>query len=345
MRFKIFLCFLCFSLLFTFLIGGCSKTGKEEYPETGKLVIYTYDSFASDWGPGPVVIPAFEKKTGISVELLALGDAGQALSRVIMEKDDPGGDIILGIDNNMLPQALAADVLVPYKSDGLKNVRNDLIFDKTGRLTPYDYGNFAIIYDSEAIEDPPESLEELASGSQDRSVILMDPRTSSPGFGFLLWTIAEYGDGYAEYWKRLRPKILTVTDGWDSGYGLFTAGEAPMVLSYTTSPAYHVEYEETDRYRAAVFANGNYGQIEGLGIIKGGPNPGPARAFVDFVLSPDFQKEIPLTNWMYPVINDVVLPESFDYAPAPDKTLLLDAGEISEKRAEWIDNWTKIMTE
>ncbi len=264
---------------------------------------------------------------------------------MILEKENPGGDIILGIDNNMLPQAMEAGVLTPYTPDGLSKVPAELVFDSSGHLTPYDYGNFAIIYDSDVISSPPESLEDLAQNAPEDSIILMDPRTSSPGFGFLLWTIDVYGDEYLDYWKRLEDKILTITDGWDSGYGLFTKGEAPMVLSYTTSPAYHVEYEGTDRYRAAVFSEGNYGQIEGAGIIKEGPNPDAAQKFIDFMISLEFQEEIPLTNWMYPVREDAALPDSFEYAPKPEQTLLLDTDVIAEKREQWIRDWTAVMTE
>ena len=339
MRSALFLCSLALFTLFFF-----SSCGGED-PAQNTLTVYCYDSFASDWGPGPVVIPAFEEQTGIKVELVATGDAGQALAKVILEKSNPKGDIILGIDNNMLPQALEAGVLEAYKPKNAALLPEELVFDPGFHLTPYDYGNFAIIYDSEKVTDVPRSLEELVEKSQDDSIILMDPRTSSPGFGFLLWTVQAYGDAYLDYWKRLAPKLLTVTEGWDSGYGLFTNGEAPMVLSYTTSPAYHKEYEDTDRYRAMIFDDGNYGQIEGLGIIKGAKHKKAARLFIDFVLSETFQKEIPLTNWMYPVLPNTALPESYELAPKPSQTLLLDEQLIQEKRTQWIKDWTDVMTE
>lgn len=340
MRFIHFLCCLVVISGLTFL----SCNGKKAEAQNS-LTVYCYDSFASDWGPGPVVIPAFEEATGIDVQLIALGDAGQVLAKAILEKQNPKGDILLGIDNNMLPQALEAGVLEAYTPKNAASLPKELIFDPGFHLTPYDYGNFAIIYDSEALPDPPKSLEELAVSSPEKSIILMDPRTSSPGFGFLLWTIAVYGDEYLDFWKRLSPKILTITDGWDSGYGLFTSGEAPMVLSYTTSPAYHMEYENSQRYRAMIFPQGHYGQIEGVGIIKGTKNRKAARKFIDFVVSEAFQKEIPLTNWMYPVLPGTVLPASFELAPKPEKTLLLDPEVIERNRNQWIKDWTTVMTE
>jgi thiamine transport system substrate-binding protein len=310
----------------------------EEVPE---LVVYAYDSFVAEWGPAPLVIPKFEEKHGVEVKVVSVGDAGQVLNRAILEKDDPQADIVLGIDNNMLSRALEEKVLQPYRSPNLDAVPKQLIFDSTHSVTPFDYGYFAFVYDSEALVNPPKSLEELTDPRFRKRIILEDPRTSSPGLGFLLWTIAVYGDEYLEYWERLQPNLLTITDGWDTAYGMFTSGEAPMVLSYTTSPAYHVEYEQTERYRALLFEKGNYLQIEGVGILKGAPHPDLARKFIDFVLTEDFQAEIPLTNWMYPVDPEVAAPDSFHLAPKPELTLQLPAAEIRKNRERWINAWVK----
>jgi len=309
------------------------------------LVIYAYDSFVSEWGPGPIVIPKFEKLYNVKVSMISGGDAGQVLNRAILEKNRPRADIILGIDNNLLAKAIGAGILVPYRSKNLSRVPEELIFDKTYHLTPFDHGFFAIVYDSEKLKDPPKNFEELTSPKYRNMLILEDPRTSSPGFGFLLWTIAVYGENFTDYWKRLRPNILTITEGWDTAYGLFTSGEAPMVLSYTTSPAYHVQYENTTRYRAIIFEEGNYLQIEGMGILKGAKHIELAKNFLDFILTEDFQKEIPLTNWMFPVIRGIELPASFKYAPKPDKILSLDSKDIENNQRRWISEWLRIVSE
>jgi len=340
------------ALLMLFIVAhvftGCSKKdeamsttaekGSEKVTEA-KLVIYTYDSFASDWGPANSVIPPFEEKYGIEVELKSAGDSGQVLSRVILEKENPEADIIIGIDNNMLAKALSEDVLEVYKPENISKVYKHLVFDNSFHAIPFDYGYFAVNYDSAALDSPPVSLEDLTKPEYADSLILMDPRTSSPGLGFLLWTVAVYGDNFADYWKRLKPSILTITDGWDSGYGLYTAGEAPMVLSYTTSPPYHVEYEETDRFKALIFEEGNYMQIESMGIIKGAPHRSNAEKFIEYMLTDDFQQAIPLTNFMMPVSNETALPASFDYAPISDKPLLLDTVDIEENLDSWIATW------
>jgi thiamine transport system substrate-binding protein len=167
----------------------------------------------------------------------------------------------------------------------------------------------------------------------------MDPRTSSPGLGFLAWTKEVYGSGWKDYWKRLLPSVLTIADGWSAGYGLFTAGEAPLVLSYTTSPGYHLEYEGTDFYKAALFEEGHPIQIEAAGLLKNAKNKAAARRFLDFMVSDSFQSIIPLTNWMYPV-TDIPLPDSFRINPRSDKPL-----RPAEPSAGEIDEWAALAAE
>ena len=307
------------------------------------LTIYAYDSFVSEWGPAGKVIPKFEQKYGLEVELISAGDAGQVLNRAILEKKRPRADIVMGIDNNLLAKALDADILEPYRSQNLTLIPDRLLFDETLHVSPFDHGYFAIVYDSARLKDPPKSMQDLLKPAYRGKIILEDPRTSSPGLGFLLWTIAVYGEeGFLSFWEKLMPNVLTITEGWDTAYGLFTSGEAPMVLSYTTSPAYHVEYENTTRYRAAIFQEGNYQQIEGMGILKGAKNRDNARKFIDFMLTEDFQEEIPLTNWMFPVNPEVELPDSFRYAPEPQKALSFDTRVIHKNLDRWIDSWLQV---
>ncbi len=327
-----------------FGIGSLGARAQEEMHPDQEVVVYAYDSFASEWGPGPHAVTLFEEQTGLKLRLISVGDAGQVLQRAVLERNDPKADVIIGVDNNALSHALDADILQPYRSPQLEYIPRELHFDESYHLLPFDHGHFAVIYDTSVIADPPSSLEELTESRFQNRLILMDPRTSSPGLGFLFWTIAVYGDDYLNYWERLKPSILTITEGWSSGYGLFTQGEAPMVLSYTTSPPYHVEYEDTLRFQAAHFSDGHYAQIEGIGILKGARNPEGAQAFVDFVLGREFQEVIPLTNWMYPARGDAALPDSFAYALEPDASLLLAPRDIDLHAGGWVDRWVDVMS-
>jgi len=323
---------------------GLSAMAQGEGAEKPGLVIYAYDSFVSEWGPAGRVIPKFEEQQGVKVSIVSVGDAGQVLSRAILEKDNPRADIIVGIDNNLLSLALKEDILEVYKSANIGLIPEELLFDPSFHVTPFDYGYFAFVYDSEVLKRIPERLEDLTAVEYRNKIIVEDPRTSSPGLGFLLWTVAVFGDDYLRYWQQLKPNLLTITDGWDSAYGMFTSGEAPIVLSYTTSPAYHVEYEESRRYRAIIFKRGNYLQIEGMAMLKGAPNRETAREFIDFILTEEFQEEIPLTNWMYPVNPRVRLPESFNFAPRPLTSLSVSAEEIDKNRDLWLKDWARVMS-
>ena len=306
------------------------------------LTIYTYESFNSKWGPGPTVFKRFEESCQCELKIVALGDSGLMLNRVILEKKNPKADIFLGLNDSQLAKALSADIFVPYRSPLLENVSEAHLLDSENRITPFDYGYIAFVYDSEKISNPPQSLEDLLKDEYQQKIVIEDPRTSSPGLSFLHWTISVYGeDGFMNYWEKLQPNLLAVTSGWSAAYGMFTKGETPIVLSYATSPAYHLEYENTERYRAAVFSEGHYLQIEGAGIVKGSVNMDRARQFIDFMLSPDFQDVIPLTNWMFPVVQYESLPASFRIAIHPESAPKLDASQILEKNKIWLKTWER----
>jgi thiamine transport system substrate-binding protein len=302
-------------------------------PQRAELTVYAYDSFVSEWGIGPKVVPFFEKKYNCKVNLVSKGDSGQLLGAAVLERGAPKADVYVGFDNNMAARTLKADVLAPYR--GRVIAAKALDPDPSHALVPFDYGYFCLVWDSQKLANPPKSLEDLARPEYARKLILMDPRTSTPGLGFLAWAVARYGEGWADYWSRIKPSILTIASGWDSGYGLFTQGEAPLVLSYTTSPAYHVENDKTQRYKALIFAEGHPAQVELAGIAKGARHPELASAFIDFIQSREFQNEVPLTQWMYPVDPGVKLPASYDYAPKPAKTLSVAAESLDRALAAW----------
>ena len=331
-------------IVFTLMLISVTFLGAESAPESDMedvLNVYCYDSFSGEWGPGPIIAEAFTAETGIGIVFHAPGDAVTVLNQLILEQGASAADVLVGMDNSLLQRVLEADLLEPYESPALAAVDPALIFDETFHLLPYDYGHFAINYDSAVISDPPASLEDLTAPEYEGQLVLMDPRTSTPGLGFLLWTVAVYGDDWPAYWERLKPSILTVADGWSTGYALYTAGEAPLVLSYGSSPAYHGEYEGTDRYRAAEFTDGHVAQIEGMGILRTTANRGAAEAFIDFMLGPAAQEAFAMANIMLPVTDEVALPASFDLALRPGK--VVDAGIYSDAETEAIiARWTEV---
>ena len=302
------------------------------------LTIYTYSSFVSEWGPGPALQKEFEAGCGCKIEWVALEDGAALLSRLKLEGEKTEADIVLGLDTNLTAETKATGLIAPHGID-LSAVKLPIAWGDAD-FVPYDYGYFAFVYDSQALPNPPQSLAELASAGDAPKLIYMDPRTSTPGLGLLLWVKEVLGNEAAGAWKNIAGKTLTVTKGWSEGYGLFLKGEAPLVLSYTTSPAYHQMMESTDRYKAVNFAEGNYLQVEVAARLDTSSQPELAQKFLSFLVSRSAQEKIPTTNWMYPVIDlGDALPEAFRKLPVPSKTLLMPQDEVAANRSAWIDEW------
>jgi thiamine transport system substrate-binding protein len=288
---------------------------------TGKLVVWTYDSFVSEWGPGTSLSKLYREKGGSEIEFVSKGDGGALLGALLSQGASSGADLAIGLDDRLAGQALASGLFEETRPSNLSKVDKSLRIDPKNRLVPFDYGNFAIIWDSQSGIKPPASLADLATPYYAKKLILMDPRTSTPGLGFLAWTEAVFGADWKAYWTKLKPSVLAMTPGWDSGYGLFTKGEAPLVLSYSTSPAYHKAYEKSERYKTLVFAEGHTVQIELAGVLKKSKNRREAERFLDFLLSDEAQALLPETQWMYPANSKTPLPDSFSVVPKGIKTL------------------------
>jgi len=327
-------------LLFTlFALAFAATPGFAQQP---KLTIYTYESFVSEWVPGPKIEAAFEATCGCDIEWVGIADGVALLNRLKLEGKGTKADIVLGLDTNLTAEAAATGLFAPHEQVGtpltVPVTWSDPIF------LPYDYGYFAVVYDTQVLKDPPKSLADLVDGDAKQKIVIEDPRSSTPGLGLLLWMKSVYGDKASEAWTKLKPRILTVTPGWSEAYGLFTKGEAPMVLSYTTSPAYHMVAENSDRYQAASFSEGHYLQIEVAGRIATSPNAELAKKFMAFMLTPGFQDAIPENNWMFPAAaTSKPLPEAFGKLVQPVKTLLFSPEEVAAKRREWMDEWLAAM--
>ena len=300
------------------------------------LTVYTYDSFSADWGPGPAIKKAFEAQCGCELKYVALEDGVSLLNRLRMEGKNSKADVVLGLDNNLLQAAEQTGLFAKApKNDAKLTVPggwNDTTF------VPYDYGYFAFVYDKNKLKNPPKSLDELINSDQNWKVIYEDPRTSTPGLGLMLWMQKVYGDKAPEAWEKLAKKTVTVTKGWSEAYGLFLKGESDLVLSYTTSPAYHIVEEKKDNYAAADFTEGHYMQVEVAGQLANSKQPKLAEAFMKFVTTEDFQKVIPSGNWMYPVIN-TPLPDAFKQLTVPAKSLQYSAQDVATHRSQWIQAW------
>ena len=290
-----------------------------------KLTVYTYDSFVSEWGPGPIIEQKFEDKYNIDLELIAVDSAATLLNKVILEGSNTKAADKSGLFINHSLDNLENDIMLPIKWDSKVFV-------------PYNYGYFAFVYNNTKLLNPPKSMDELIN-STDARIVIQDPRTSTPGLGLLIWMKALYGNDAKNKWVKLNKKIISVTKGWtDAYYNFFMAGEADIVLSYSTSPAAHIMFEENYEISAAIFEEGNYVSIEFAGILKSSNNQRMANNFLRFMISDDFQSVLPSTNIMYPIANNLMLPEAFNKIEVPDM-LQIDPEEINKNKDEWINEW------
>lgn len=309
------------------------------------LTVYTYDSFVSEWGPGPAVEAAFEDTCACDLQFVAAGDGAAVLSRLRLEGDRTYADIVLGLDTNLTADAAETGLFAPH---GLDPDSLDTALDllpvgwEDDTFIPYDWGYFAFVHDT-ALDSVPGDFRAL--GESDTTILIQDPRSSTPGLGLLLWVEAAYGEDAETVWDALADNIVTVTPGWTEAYNLFLEGEADMVLSYTTSPAYHLIAEEDDSKSAAPFAEGHYMQIEVAARLATSDQPDLAVEFLRFMLTDAFQSTIPTTNWMYPVaMPDAGLPDGFGSLVEPDTALLIPSGQVPETREAALETWQRALS-
>ncbi len=300
------------------------------------------------------VIAQFEAETGATIRFLKSGDTGAALNQAILSHDAPLADVFYGVDNTFFSRAIEADIFEPYASPVLADIPAELELDSQHRLNPVDFGDVCLNYDRAWFQEkgltPPTTLEYLTKPEMKGLLVVENPATSSPGLAFLMATVGHFGeDGYRNFWAKLRDNDVLVTAGWEDAYwGQFSAasdGDRPIVVSYATSPAAEVYFSEgayTEPPTGNVLGDGAcFRQIEFVGILKGTANRDLAEKWVDFMLSPTFQADIPLHMWVFPANPKAKLPEVFQFAEVPPKPAQVSPEAIDQNRERWIEAWTE----
>lgn len=308
--------------------------------------LVTHDSFSVSDG----LFDNFTLETGIEVDVIKGGDAGEVVARAVLSADDPEADVLFGIDNTFLQRGLDAELFLPYQSATLDSVPDELELDPQYRVTPISFGDVCVNYWSENVDRPPASLDDLTLPLYASTFVTEDPETSSPGFAFLLATIAKYGeDGWEDYWQQLADGGVTVTSGWNEAYyGEFVAGggDKALVTSYASSPVAEVLFaaEPIDTPPTGVMADGCFRQIEFAGVLAGTEVEAASQMLIDFMLSETFQADVPLNMFVSPANADVPLPELFlAHAAKIDSPLSLSPAEIEANRSDWTERWAEIV--
>jgi len=314
------------------------------------LAVMTHDSFAVSED----VIAAFEQENNVKVQFLKSGDAGTSLNKAILSKGNPLADVFYGVDNSFLSRALQEEIFEAYASPLLADIPDEFELDPEQRALPVDYGDVCLNYDKAYFEEnnlaPPQSLEDLRKPEYKSLLVVQNPATSSPGLAFLLATIGRFGpDGYLEYWQGLRENDVLVVNDWETAYySEFSraGGTRPIVTSYSSSPPFEVLYADTpldEAPTAAVTAGQScFRQIEFVGVLQGTQNREMAEKWIDFMLSPTFQEDMPLQMFVFPVNPNAQLDETFTkYLDIPEQTAQVSPEEIAINRETWIQRWTE----
>ncbi len=328
---------------FALALGAAVVLGGSASADQPVLSVYTYDSFASEWGPGPAIERGFEATCGCDLEFVGIDSSIGAFNRIRLEGATSKADVLLGLDVNLAGDARESGLFAAHgvALEGL----NTPIAWTDGTFAPFDWGHFAFVYDTRRTAEPPQSFEDLLAAPEGLKIAIQDPRSSTPGLGLVMWVRAIYGDQAPDIWRQLKPKILTVTKGWWESYSLFLEGEADMVLSYTTSPAYHAVVDGESFIKAAGFAEGHYLQMELAAVTAASDQPDLARAFIAYLTGAEAQSAIPTTNWMFPVNPEAELPDAFGDLVEPAKTLAFDVDAAKANRKAWIEEWLAVMGE
>ncbi|MCR4676743.1 MAG: thiamine ABC transporter substrate-binding protein [Sphaerochaetaceae bacterium] len=321
--------------LFALLLFPVLAQSVAEKAQTKEITVYAYDSFTSDWGPGQALVEAFEAKTGTKVNLIGYPGAVEMLSQVEFEGKNCKADVVIGISDTM---ACDESMFTVWQPDCYENLEG---YNPESGLIPFDYGIFAFVFNSRANMIAPKSLEDLTGEGFKNMVILIDPRTSSVGLGCLMWTIEAMGEEKAmQWWQAMAENALTVSSSWSNAYGLFTEGEAPLVLSYTTSPVYHAMWDGHNDFVALEFSEGHYMTTEYMGILETSTKKDLAKEFCNFILT-EGQSKIATDNTMFPANRTTVLPEAFEWALMPEKILNENVKTDTSQIDRYIDLWTK----
>ena len=318
-------------LLIFYFFGTQSVTANNQ-----NLVIYTYDSFVAEWGPAPQIKEEFEKICKCTVEFIGFPNSLDIIGRLKLEGSSSKADIILGLDTNQIFELENSNIVQKHNIEA-KKMHLPIEWSNENFL-PYDWGHFSFIYNDEKIKTLPNSFKEFIENKNNNTIIIQDPRTSTPGLGLLLWIKSIYGEASIDKWKKLSKSIKTVTSGWSEAYGMFLDGQSDFVLSYSTSPAYHMIVEEKNNYKSLIFDEGHYLQVEVMAITKNTKNYELAKSFLTFMLEDEVQSIIPTTNWMFPIKKQSI-PEGFLKLKLPEKVFLMTPDKVFKNKKIWINEW------
>jgi thiamine transport system substrate-binding protein len=326
-------------------VAGSPSAGTTE--AGGTVRVLTHDSFSIP----EETLAAFEAESGLDVEFVSTGDGGALVNQLILTKDAPLADAVYGIDNTFASRVVGEGVLADYSSQSpVTSSALYMSLPAAENLTAIDFSDVCLNVDLTYFEAQslaaPTSFDDLIKPEYANLTSVTNPATSSPGLAFLLATVAAYGDDWPTYWEALRDNGLRVTGSWSDTYFVdFSApnygGDRPIVLSYASSPPSEViEGEPT----TAALLDTCFRQVEYAGVLAGAKNPQGAQLVIDWMLSDDFQSQLPYSMYVYPVSETATVPQEWlDYAPLAQTPWSVSSEQIDQQREELVLTWTSLV--
>lgn len=262
-----------------------TPNGATPSPARGKLSVYS----ALNETTNREFVQAFQNANpGITVDLLDLAAAGDLQHQIESEKSSPKADILVG-GSSEYHQALAASgLLLSYKSPEA----DELEFkDQYAFWTGWYLGIFGLAINQQRFErempgrKPPSSWDDLLDPAWQGNLAVPDPAKTGGGFILLATQVFRFNrdeDRAMEFMRRLNQNVAEYVGTSPDALEMIGQGR------YLASPNWAhdtITAKNAGRPLMLVVPQPTGFEIGAVSIVKGGPNPGAARAFVDWVLT------------------------------------------------------------
>jgi iron(III) transport system substrate-binding protein len=262
------------------LLGWAGLAGAQQ-----RVVLYTSNEATLN----KLIASEFEKATGIAVDVISAG-SGVVIKRLQSEKDRPQGDLVWGISRSLLQTN--AEYFDPYASAHKSAIPAEYR-DPQDRWIGTNLHLLVVLQNTKSIPEAqgPKTWEDLTTGKFKGNIAFTDPANSGSAYSNVTLLVDLWGGGNAGWSKverlfantRVLNRSALVFQGVGNGeYGLGISLEYAGYLWANNGAPVKVLYP----------ADGTIAQMEGVAIIKGGPNTAGARRFVDYVNRKDVREMI-----------------------------------------------------
>jgi len=325
--------FLALAVLIALPCFGAAATG-------GKLVIYSPNSEDMI----RVIIPLFEKETGISVELISMG-TGEMFTRIESEQNRPNADVAwgggratyfnnLGLFQKHTP-AENAKVMKEYQNSN-------------GIVTLYCLDGSCLLVNTDLVKNAPvKGYADLLNPVFKGRISMGNPAASSSAFAQLTNILLAMG-GYESKsgWDYVEKLLVNtegkIASGSQAVHKSVADGEYAVALTYEDPAASYVK-SGAKNLKVVYPAEGSVYLPAGAAIIKGAKNLENAGKFMDFIVSKAAQDAFGSSLTVRPVRADAKLGSYM--TPLKDiKLIFEDYDYVQKNRNDIIARYMDVLT-